>query len=123
MRTCFHSATSRHRCSTPSGPATPGSSPRGRASSPGPAPSLGAAGGFNRRGSLSEAIIVKDNHLAGISIRDAIELARHRWPGRMVEVECDSIDQVKIALLAGATLVLCDNMAPDEVRATAELAR
>jgi nicotinate-nucleotide pyrophosphorylase (carboxylating) len=41
----------------------------------------------------------------------------------MVEVECDSIDQVREALDAGATLVMCDNMSPDEVRACVQLVR
>jgi nicotinate-nucleotide pyrophosphorylase (carboxylating) len=82
-----------------------------------------AGGGFNHRGNLSEAILVKDNHLGGISIGDAIALARQRWPGRMVEVECDRLDQVKEALEAGATLILCDNMAPNQVKEAVELVR
>ncbi len=45
-------------------------------------------------GSLSEAVMVKDNHLAGIGITEAVESARRLWPGRMVEVECESPDQV-----------------------------
>ena len=76
-----------------------------------------AGGGANHRGSLSEAVLVKDNHLGGISIEDAVARALERWPGRMVEVECDRLDEVERAVLAGATLVLCDNMTPDEVRA------
>jgi nicotinate-nucleotide pyrophosphorylase (carboxylating) len=81
-----------------------------------------AGGAFNHRGNLSEAILVKDNHLGGISIADAIGLARHRWPGRMVEVECDRLDQVEVAVAAGATLVLCDNMEPAEVALAVEIA-
>ncbi len=74
-----------------------------------------AGGGFNHRGNLSEAILIKDNHLGGIVIADAVARAKHRWPGRMVEVECDRLDQVSEAVVAGATLVLCDNMTPAEV--------
>lgn len=81
-----------------------------------------AGGAFNHRGNLSEAILVKDNHLGGISIAHAIELARHRWPGRMVEVECDRLDQVEEAVAAGATLVLCDNMEPAQVGQAVEIA-
>ncbi len=74
-----------------------------------------AGGGVNHRGSLSEAVLVKDNHLAGLSIPDAVRVARAAWPGRMVEVECDRLDQVEAAVAAGASMVLLDNMAPDEV--------
>jgi nicotinate-nucleotide pyrophosphorylase (carboxylating) len=82
-----------------------------------------AGGAANHRGSLSEGVLIKDNHLGGLSISDAVRKALERWPGRMVEVECDSIDQVREALDAGATLVMCDNMSPDEVRACVQLVR
>jgi nicotinate-nucleotide pyrophosphorylase (carboxylating) len=74
-----------------------------------------AGGGANHRGSLSEGILVKDNHLAGLSIPDAVARARHRWPGHVVEVECDTLDQVKEAVEAGAGAVLVDNMSPAAV--------
>jgi nicotinate-nucleotide pyrophosphorylase (carboxylating) len=68
-------------------------------------------------------VLIKDNHLGGLSISGAVERALERWPGRMVEVECDRIEQVTEALDAGATLVMCDNMTPDEVRACVQLVR
>jgi nicotinate-nucleotide pyrophosphorylase (carboxylating) len=74
-----------------------------------------AGGAVNHRGSLSEAVLVKDNHLGGLSIAEAVRTASARWPGRMIEVECDRLDQVKEAVEAGATLVMCDNMSPGEV--------
>ena len=74
-----------------------------------------AGGGHNHRGNLSEAVLVKDNHLDGISIADAVERAGALWPGRMVEVECDRLDQVDEAIVAGATVVMLDNMGPDQV--------
>jgi nicotinate-nucleotide pyrophosphorylase (carboxylating) len=80
-----------------------------------------AGGGVNHRGSLSEFVLVKDNHLAGLSITDAVHAALARWPGRNVEVECDRIEQVGEALAAGATMVLLDNMTPDQVRACVAL--
>jgi nicotinate-nucleotide pyrophosphorylase (carboxylating) len=74
-----------------------------------------AGGGTNHRASLSEAVLVKDNHLAGISITAAVAQARARWPGRMVEIECDALEQVAEAAVAGADAVLLDNMDPGTV--------
>jgi nicotinate-nucleotide pyrophosphorylase (carboxylating) len=71
-----------------------------------------AGGGFNHRESLSDAVLVKDNHLAHLPLREAVEHARARWPGRVVEVECDSVAQVAEAKAAGPDLVLVDNMTP-----------
>jgi nicotinate-nucleotide pyrophosphorylase (carboxylating) len=82
-----------------------------------------AGGAANHRGSLSEGVLIKDNHLGGLSIGEAVRRALERWPGRMVEVECEHPGQVTEALDAGATLVMCDNMSPDEVRACVQLVR
>ncbi|MGH9098587.1 MAG: carboxylating nicotinate-nucleotide diphosphorylase [Acidimicrobiales bacterium] len=76
-----------------------------------------AGGGTNHRGSLSDAVLVKDNHLGGITITEAVGRARRLWPGRMVEVECDREEQVAEALVAGATVVMLDNMSSDQVKA------
>jgi nicotinate-nucleotide pyrophosphorylase (carboxylating) len=81
-----------------------------------------AGGGVNHRGSLSDGILVKDNHLAGLSIEAAVATAHLRWPGVPCEVECDSLDQVKTALAAGADLVLLDNMYPSQVAEAVALA-
>jgi len=80
-----------------------------------------AGGGVNHRGSLSDGILVKDNHLAGLTITEAIEISRRRWAGRTVQVECDTHDQVKEALAAGAHLVLLDNMSPADAAACVAL--
>lgn len=82
-----------------------------------------AGGAANHRGSLSEAVLIKDNHLGGLAIGEAVALAQERWPGRMLEVECESLGQVQEALDAGATLVMCDNMSPAEVAAAVSLVR
>jgi nicotinate-nucleotide pyrophosphorylase (carboxylating) len=82
-----------------------------------------AGGGWNHRGNLSEGVLVKDNHLGSATIGEAVRRARHLWPGRMVEVECDRIEQVSEAVAAGATIVLCDNMSPEELGRCVELAR
>jgi nicotinate-nucleotide pyrophosphorylase (carboxylating) len=74
-----------------------------------------AGGGTNHRGSLSDMVLVKDNHLGELRITDAVERARTLWPGRGVEVECERIEQVVEAVEAGADVVMLDNMDPDEV--------
>lgn len=80
-----------------------------------------AGGGVNHRGNLSDAILVKDNHLAGVTIAEAVRRALLRWPGRLVEVECDRPSQVEEAVAAGAHMVLLDNMAPEQVAACVSL--
>jgi nicotinate-nucleotide pyrophosphorylase (carboxylating) len=82
-----------------------------------------AGGGVNHRGSLSEAVLVKDNHLGGTTIAKAVATARDRWPGRLVEVECERREQVAEAVASGAGQVLLDNMTPDEVAACVTLVR
>ena len=76
-----------------------------------------AGGGDNHRMGLSEWVMFKDNHLAGMSIADGVAAARRSWPDRIVYVECDRIEQVEEALAAGADALLLDNMAPDAVQA------
>jgi nicotinate-nucleotide pyrophosphorylase (carboxylating) len=75
-----------------------------------------AGGGYNHRDSLSDAVLIKDNHVAASGIAKSIERARRMWPGRMIEVECDTLDQVDEARTAGATRILLDNMTPQQVR-------
>ncbi|MGH9028962.1 MAG: carboxylating nicotinate-nucleotide diphosphorylase [Acidimicrobiales bacterium] len=82
-----------------------------------------AGGGYNHRGSLSEGVLVKDNHLLGVAICDAVARARREWPGRLVEVECDRREQVEEALRAGVSAVLLDNMSPAEVARCVRIVR
>jgi nicotinate-nucleotide pyrophosphorylase (carboxylating) len=79
-----------------------------------------AGGGVNHRANLSDGILVKDNHLAGIGIAAAVKEAHERWPGRTVEVECDTVDHVQQAVTAGADMLLLDNMGPDAVAAVVQ---
>jgi nicotinate-nucleotide pyrophosphorylase (carboxylating) len=74
-----------------------------------------AGGGTNHRLGLSDAVLVKDNHLAGTTITDAVTRARTLWPGRLVEIECDTLDHVAEAARAGADAALFDNMDPATV--------
>lgn len=73
-----------------------------------------AGGGANHRFTLSELVLVKDNHLAGTTIAAVVAAARDRWPGVGVEVECDRPEQVEAAVAAGADVVMLDNMTPDQ---------
>jgi len=82
-----------------------------------------AGGAWNHRGSLSDAVLLKDNHLGRLGIAEAVHLARRWWPGRPVEVECDRQDQVAEAVDAGASVVMLDNMTPEEVGACVVLVR
>lgn len=75
-----------------------------------------AGGARNHRGNLSDWMLIKDNHLGGVGIGEAVATARDRWPGRTVHVECDSLDQCVDALEAGADAILLDNMSPSQVR-------
>ena len=75
-----------------------------------------AGGGRNHRGNLSDWILLKDNHIALFGITDAVERARDMWPARTVHVECDTIEQVREAIAAGADALLLDNMSPDLIR-------
>ena len=61
-------------------------------------------------------VLVKDNHLGGIGITEAVTRARAMWPGRGVEVECERVEQVTEAIHAGADLVMLDNMTPEQAQ-------
>ncbi|MEI6700479.1 MAG: carboxylating nicotinate-nucleotide diphosphorylase [Actinomycetota bacterium] len=69
-----------------------------------------AGGGVNHRFGLSDAILIKDNHLGAMSITEGIERSRALHPSLAIEVECDSTDQALEAVAAGAEAVLLDNM-------------
>ena len=81
-------------------------------------------GGQNHRMSLSDAALVKDNHvLAAGGVRKAFALVRAAYPDLPVEVECDSPAQVREAVVAGADLVLLDNMTPAELAGSVAITR
>ena len=81
-------------------------------------------GGVNHRMSLSDAALVKDNHVvAAGGVAAAFSAVRDRFPGLPVEVECDTVEQVREVLEAGADLVLLDNMPLDDLRACVALCR
>ncbi len=83
-----------------------------------------AGGGTNHRMGLSDAYLIKDNHIAAAGgVGEAVRRARAARPGLWVEVECETIAQVREALEAEAHELLLDNMDPATLREAAELAR
>ena len=81
-------------------------------------------GGHNHRMSLSDAALVKDNHVvAAGGVARAFELVRQAFPGLPVEVECDTVEQVRQVVAVGADLVLLDNMTLADLRASVEVCR
>jgi nicotinate-nucleotide pyrophosphorylase (carboxylating) len=78
-------------------------------------------GGLNHRMALSDAALIKDNHVAAAgSVAAAFAAVRRQAPGLPLEVECDNLDQVAEALAAGADQILLDNFAvPDMAAAVA----
>jgi nicotinate-nucleotide pyrophosphorylase (carboxylating) len=81
-------------------------------------------GGVNHRMALGDAALVKDNHVAAAGgILAAVEAVRTAAPGIPLEVECDTLDQVREALAAGVELVLLDNFGLDDTVAAVDLAR
>ena len=75
-------------------------------------------GGTNHRYNLSDGILIKDNHIgAAGSITKAVEMARDYAPFvRKIEVEVESLDQVKEALEAKADIIMLDNMDNDTMK-------
>ena len=78
-----------------------------------------AGGGTNHRWGLSDQVLIKDNHLAmlGGDVARAVELARTKVGNDgIIEVEVESLENLKIAADAGADIVMLDNMTPETMR-------
>jgi nicotinate-nucleotide pyrophosphorylase (carboxylating) len=76
------------------------------------------AGGSNHRMSLSDMVLIKDNHLRSVgSVSEAVRKARAAVkPGVRIEVEAASLFQVREALAAGADMIMLDNMPLEQMR-------
>lgn len=82
-------------------------------------------GGANHRETLADAVLVKDNHLAALDgdVARAVRCAREQThPGTFVQIECDHLEQVRLAVEAGADAVLLDNMSLEMMRDAVALA-
>lgn len=81
-------------------------------------------GGVNHRMSLSDAALVKDNHVAAAGgVVAAFEAVRAAYPGLPLEIEVDTVEQAREVIDAGADLVLLDNMPAATMREVVEYAR
>ena len=75
-------------------------------------------GCFNHRSSLGEHVLIKENHIAAAgSLKKAVKLARDFAPHcAKIEVETESLVEVKAALEAGAEVIMLDNMTPSQIQ-------
>lgn len=72
-----------------------------------------AGGGMNHRMSLSDAALIKDNHIAAAGgVRQAFQKVRALYPDLDTEIEVDTLEQLREVLPLRPTLVLLDNMSP-----------
>lgn len=80
-------------------------------------------GGKNHRYNLSDGVLLKDNHIgAAGSVKKAIEMAKEYAPFvRKIEIETETIDQVKEALDAGADIIMLDNMDSETMKKAVEI--
>lgn len=80
-------------------------------------------GGINHRYNLSDMAMIKDNHInAAGSITKAVEAIRNAHPFvKKIEVECESIDEVKEALEAKADIIMLDNMDYETMKVATEI--
>lgn len=84
-------------------------------------------GGCNHRIGLYDMVLIKDNHLAALrsvkpnAISAAVECARKMFPRLKIEVEADTLGQVKETVAARADFILLDNMSPAQLRRAVKL--
>ena len=81
-------------------------------------------GGLNHRMNLSDQALIKDNHIAAAgSVSQAINRVKKAAPGALIEVEVDTLEQLKEALQCSVEIVLLDNMSIEQTKAAVEIAR
>ena len=74
-------------------------------------------GATNHRMNLSDAALIKDNHIAATgSISNAVKDVRNKFPNLSIEVEIDRLDQMEEAIASKVDLILLDNMSPDQCK-------
>ena len=80
-------------------------------------------GGHNHRYNLSDGVLLKDNHIgAAGSVAKAVKMSKAYAPFvRKIEIEVETLDQVKEAVEAGADIIMLDNMTPEVMKQAVEL--
>ena len=80
-------------------------------------------GGQNHRYNLSDGVLLKDNHIgAAGSVTKAVQMAKAYAPFvRKIEIEVETLEQVKEAVEAGADIIMLDNMTPEVMKQAVEL--
>ena len=80
-------------------------------------------GGCNHRYNLSDGVLLKDNHIgAAGSVTKAVQMAKSYAPFvRKIEIEVETLEQVKEAVEAGADIIMLDNMTPEVMKQAVEL--
>ena len=80
-------------------------------------------GGCNHRYNLSDGVLLKDNHIgAAGSVTKAVQMAKAYAPFvRKIEIEVETLEQVREAVEAGADIIMLDNMTPEVMRQAVEL--
>ena len=73
-------------------------------------------GGDPHRSGLSDGVLIKDNHLALVSLREAVARAKKASAYRKVEIEVETAQDALTAAREGADILLFDNMTPDNAR-------
>jgi len=74
-------------------------------------------GGENHRIGLFDAILIKENHIAAVgNVTDAVRIARRQSPQVMIEVEVETLDQLREALGTDADRIMLDDFSPDAMR-------
>ena len=81
-------------------------------------------GCYNHRIGLFDAFLIKENHIMACGgIKEAIDTAKGNEPGKPVEVEVESMDELQQALTAGADIIMLDNFSLDDMRSAVALAQ
>lgn len=79
-------------------------------------------GCHNHRIGLFDAFLIKENHIAACgNIENAVARAREMAPGKPVEVEVETLNELHQALAAGAEMIMLDNLSLDDIRAAVEI--
>ncbi|MCJ2378042.1 carboxylating nicotinate-nucleotide diphosphorylase [Vibrio sp. ZSDZ34] len=83
---------------------------------------VACGGGFNHRIGVFDAYLIKENHIIACGgITKAIETAKKLNPGKPVEVETESLEELEQAIEAGADIIMLDNFTTDMMRAAVKL--